>query len=434
MNKHKTSRREFLKKSAILTGVAATGLSTMKVHASESGPLKIGLLGCGGRGCGAVVHGMTFDPNVELVAVCDLFQEKAEGGVKMLKEKFGDRVKVTPETTFVGPDAYKQVIPLCDVVFLCTPQHFRPRTLKAAIEAGKHCFCEKPVACDATGIRSVFESAAKAKEKGLNIVTGLINRYSPRVREAVKRIQDGAIGEVTTARAERMGALWMRARVEGETEMQYQMKNWVNFNWMTSEYINDVTIHQLDVSLWCMGDDKTPVSCFGNGGRIVRTGVDAGDMWDSMSVVYEYEDGRPLYAFSRTIPGTFGASSAHINGTKGKAEIGNVGWGNVEIFGPNAYQVPKEQKPDPYSVQHTRLYNAIRSGGKEYVNDLPYTAKATMCAIMGRMASYAGQRITWEEALNSPEDFTLQDYSWNAVPPIVPDENGRYPLAQPGRQ
>lgn len=426
------SRREFLKQSALLAGVAATGAGTMRVHAAESGPIKIGLIGCGGRGCGAVVHAMTFVPEVQLVAVADIFQEKAEGGVQMLKERFQDRVKVTPETTFVGFDAYKSVIPLADVVFHCTPQHFRPETMKAAIEAGKHAFCEKPVACDARGIRSIMATAELAKKKGLNIVTGLVNRYSTRVRECVQRIQDGQIGQVTTARAERAGSLWTRARLEGETEMQYQMKNWVNFNWMASEFINDVTIHQLDVALWCMGDDLTPVVATGLGGRIMRTQPDAGDMFDTMSVIYEYADGRPLYSFNHAIPGAFGSSSAHINGTKGKAEIGNVGWGMVRILGEKPYEVPKND-PAPYQIQHTRLFDAIKSGGSTYVNDLPYTAKATMAAIIGRMAAYSGQRITWEDALNRDEDFRLKEYSWDVTPPIVPNEKGEYPLATPGR-
>jgi predicted dehydrogenase len=432
---HSSSRRDFLKKTAVLTGVTVSGLSTLRVHAAESGLLKIGLLGCGGRGCGAVVDGLSHDPGVKLVAVADIFKDKAEGAVKMLKEKFKERIDVTPERIFTGFDAYKSVIPLADVVFLCTPQHFRPLTLKAAIEAGKHVFCEKPVAVDATGIRSVLASAALAKEKGLNVVTGLINRYAPRVREAVKRIQDGQIGQVITARANRMGGpLWMRPRTEGDTEMVYQMRNWVNFNWLASEFINDVSIHQLDVAMWCMGDDRTPVNAFALGGRTARTQPDAGDMYDNMSVIYEYENGQPLYVFSRQIAGCFSNSSAHITGTKGGAEIGNVGWGTVKIYGENPYDVPKDEGAIAYFNQHTTLYNAIRSGGKEYVNNLPYTAKATMAAILGRVAAYSGQKVTWDEAFNSQEDFSLKEYSWDAVPPIAPNEKGEYPIAIPGRR
>jgi predicted dehydrogenase len=308
-------------------------------------------------------------------------------------------------------------------------------TLKAAIEAGKHVFCEKPVAVDATGIRSVLESAALAKQKGLNAVTGLINRYSNRVRDVVKRIHDGQIGTVVTARANRMGSpLWARKRMEGDTEMKYQLRNWVNFNWLASEFINDVTIHQLDVALWCMGDELTPVGAFALGGRIARTQLDTGDMYDTMSVVYEYADGKPLYAYSSQIPGGFNSAAAFISGSKGGAEIGNVGGGRVAIFGENPYDAPKDDvTKGAYFNQHTTLYNAVRSGGSMYVNDLFHTAKATMAAILGRMAAYSGKRMTWEEAFNSKESFTLDDYSWDAVPPTLPDEKGMYKLAIPGR-
>ena len=429
-----TSRRDFLQTSAVV-GAVALGVSALPhVHAAGSDIIKIGLLGCGGRGCGAVADSLTHAPGTKLVAVSDVFKDKVDGAVKVLDEQFKDRVDVPPERRFADFDGYKSVIPLCDVVLLCTPQHFRPATLKAAVEAGKHIFCEKPVAVDAAGIRSVFESAALAKEKGLNIVTGLINRYSARVRDVVQRIHDGQIGTVVTARANRMaGPLWTRRRMEGDTEMRYQVRNWVNFNWLAGEYVNDVTIHQLDVAMWCIGDEWTPVNAFALGGRIVRTEPDAGDMYDTMSVVYEYADGRPLYAFSRQIPGCYGNAAAHISGSKGSAEIGNVGSGRVAIIGENPYEAPRDNTRGAYFNQHSTLYNAVRSGGTDYVNNLPYTAKATMAAILGRMAAYSGQRVTWDEALNADESFALDDYAWDAVPPTLPDEQGRYPLALPGK-
>jgi predicted dehydrogenase len=429
------SRRNFLKTSAVIGATAVSASTIPAVHAAESDIIKIGLIGCGGRGCGAVADGISNDPNVKLVAIADVFEEKVDVAAKTLREQFKERVDLPKERCFAGFDGYKSVIPLCDVVFLCTPQHFRPMTLKAAIEAGKHVFCEKPVAVDATGIRSVLESAALAKQKGLNVVSGLINRYSNRVRDVVKRIHDGQIGTVVTARANRMGGpLWVRRRMEGDTEMKYQMRNWVNFNWLASEFINDVTIHQLDVALWCMGDELTPVNAFALGGRIVRTQPDAGDMYDTMSVVYEYADGKPLYAFSSQIPGGYNGAVTYVSGAKGGAEIGNVGGGRVAIFGENPYDAPKDDTRGPYFNQHTTLYNAIRSGGSIYVNDLFHTAKATMAAILGRMAAYSGKKLTWEEALNSKESFTLDDYSWDAVPPTLPDEQGRYKLALPGRE
>ncbi len=430
-NKH-NSRRDFLKKSAILAGVAATANLAMPVHAAGGEKLRLGLVGCGGRGRGAVVDAMGCgEANLELVAVCDIFKENAVSGADVLKGEFGDRVTVTPETTFDGFDGYKKVIAASDVVFLCTPQLFRPMMLKAAIEANKHVFCEKPVAADAAGVRSVLESAAKAKEKNLSVVTGLVNRYSTRVREAVERIHDGKIGSVVTARADRMGGpLWTRNRLDGDTEMIYQMRNWVNFDWISSDYINDVTIHQLDVAMWCIGDELTPVRAFGTGGRLVRTGKDTGDLYDSMAVVYEYADGRPLYAFSRQIPQTYGVGSAFVTGNLGHAEIGNVGWGKVALYGANPYEASKATVAANH-LQHATLYKSIR-GTIPYVNNLPYTAKATMAAILGKMATCSGTLMTWEDAFKAEQLIDPATITWDTVPPTLPDANGQYKIAVPG--
>ena len=427
------SRRDFLKKNVLLAGTVAMAGFVKPVHAAGADTLKIGLIGCGGRGCGAVADAMKCgEANLELVAVADIFKEKAESGLKLLRDQFEDQVKVTPETTFSGFDGYKSVIEAADVVFLCSPQLFRPMMLEDAIAAGKHVFCEKPVAVDAPGIQSVLKSAELAKQKGLNIVTGLINRYSVRVRDAVNRVLGGQIGSVVTARADRMGGpLWTRPRLEGDTEILYQMRNWVNFDWISAEYINDVTIHQLDVAMWCMGDEFTPVRAFATGGRLVRTEPDTGDLYDSMAVTYEYEDGRPLYAFSRQIPGTYGSASAFIAGSKGTAEIGNVGWGKVAIYGQEPYEIPKDSGISPYAIQHGTLVRAIRGG--DYVNHLPYTAKATMAAILGKMAAYSGQQLTWDEAFQSDGIIDPRTITWDTIPPTLPNASGEYKTALPGK-
>ena len=432
-NNPQHSRRDFLKKSTILAaGVAATANLSMPIHAAGNDKLRIGLIGCGGRGRGAVVDAMGCgEANLELVAVCDIFKENATAAAELLKEQFKDRVSVTPETTFDGFDGYKKVIAASDVVFLCTPQLFRPMMLKAAVEANKHVFCEKPVAADAAGVRSVLESADLTKKKNLSVVTGLVNRYSTRVREVVERIHNGQIGKPVTARADRMGGpLWTRERKAGDSEMLYQMRNWVNFDWISADYINDVTIHQLDVALWCIGDELTPVRAFGTGGRLVRTAKDTGDLYDSMAVVYEYEDGRPLYAFSRQIPNTYGASSAYIAGEKGHAAIGNVGWGKVAMYGANPYEAAQATVAANH-LQHATLYQSIR-GTIPYVNNLPYTAKATMAAILGKMATHCGQLMTWEEALNAEAIIDPATITWDTIPPTLPDANGLYKTTVPG--
>lgn len=430
--KHFDSRREFLKKSSVFLGAAATAGLVPKVYAAGSeNTLKIGLVGCGGRGRGAVIDAMNCgEANLELVAVADIFKEQAENSVRLLKNEIGDRVKVAPDMIFDGFQGYQSVIAASDVVFLCSPQLFRPMMLKAALEAGKHVFCEKPVAADPAGIRSALESAAYAQKHKLSIVTGLINRYSSRVRETVKRIHDGQIGPVVSTRANRMGGpLWIRPRMEGDTEFKYQMRNWVNFDWITGEFINDVTVHQLDVALWCVGDDLTPVKAFGTGGRLVRKGEGTGDMYDSMAVVFEYADGRPLYAFSRQIPRCYGSASAFAHGPKGFAEIGNVGWGRVAIGGENPFEAPQENRRSPYNVQHSTLIRSIRGG--EYANHLPYTAKATMAAILGKLATFSGKQMTWEEALNMESTFDVSKINWDFIPPTLPNEVGEYKITVP---
>lgn len=433
-----STRRDFLQRSTLFGGAVALGLgaqvTTPRVHAAENSTIRIGLIGCGGRGCGAVVDALSIDPNVRLSALGDLFPEKAEMAAKNLANRFPDRIDLKPDRIFSGFDCYKPVIEACDVALLCTPQHFRPMTLRAAIEAGKHVFCEKPVAVDAPGIRSVMESCRIAREKKLNIVSGLVNRYAPGVRDVVQRIHDGAIGSVITAQANRMGApLWTRPRVEGDNELMYQMRNWVNFDWIAAGFMNDVTIHQVDVAMWCISDEITPVAAYGIGSQYVRTKQpESGDMFDSTAVVYEYADGRALYAFSRQIPKCFNGAESIIHGSKGRAILGNVGRsGKILAAGAAPYDMPKT-KQVATQLEHKALYDAIRSGGAVYVNNGDYMVKATMACLLGWKVATCGKRVTWDEMLASGESFSLPAYNWEAAPPTQPNSQGRYKLHYPG--
>ena len=426
------SRRNFLKKGAILsaTPIVAATFNAPHVHAAENNTLKLGIVGCGGRGCGAAGNAMDADPNVKLVAAADVFPERGKNGIAGLKDQYGDRIDVPEDRFFGGFDGYKKVLEQdIDIVLLTTPQHFRPIMIKDAIAAGKHVFAEKPVAVDGEGIRIIQEASAEAKKKGLNLVGGLVNRYGSSARELMKRIQDGAIGDVITARGDRMGgSFWMRPRTEGQNEMEYQMTNWVNFNWMASEYINDVTIHQLDIALWSFGD-ATPVGAYGMGGRLSRAGVDTGDMYDSMAVVYEFADGRSLYAFSRQISGSFSRAYTTINGSKGHAIIGNLE-SKASIFVNGKETQIERGKTSGYIVEHKVLIDAVRSGGATYVNNADYMCNSTGCAILGRLCSYNGQYVTWEEMLESVGDKP-SEYSFDAVPPTLPNEKGLYKIALP---
>ncbi|MBR0193758.1 MAG: Gfo/Idh/MocA family oxidoreductase [Thermoguttaceae bacterium] len=424
-----TNRRNFLKTSGMAAAIAAFAAKN-QVYAGETSVLKIGQIGCGGRGCGAVADAMSIDPNVVLTHSCDLFQEKCEAAMANLKENVGDRIAVTPDTMYSGFDGYKKVLESdVDSVILATPQFFRPQMLLEAIKAGKHVFAEKPVAVDGAGIKMVLEATELAKQKGLNIVSGLCNRYYPGTMACVERIKAGAIGDIIAAKANRMGGgLWARPRRETDTEMSYQMTNWVNFCWMASEYINDVTIHQIDVALWCMGD-PTPKSAIGMGGRLARREADTGDMYDSMAVSYEFESGQFLQANSRQIAGTWGEAATHLYGTKGQALIVNSG-GRLEIFGENAWRDTERHEFRGTQIEHKVLFDAIRSGGATYVNNGPYMANSTGTALMGRLAAYTGKEVTWDDMLNDvlpkPEKM-----DFDALPPTLPNEKGEYKVYIP---
>ncbi len=427
------SRRDFLKNSALLSISSLAAFRTNsapRVHAAENNTLKLGIVGCGGRGCGAVGNALDADPAVKLVAAADVFPTRGKNGISALKDQYNDRIDVKDDCFFDGFDGYKKVLEQdIDIVLLTTPQHFRPIMIKEAIEAGKHVFAEKPVAVDGVGIKIIQEAGKLAEQKGLNLVGGLVNRYGESAIEVIKRISEGVIGDVVSARGDRMGgALWKRPRSKGQSEMEYQMTNWVNFNWMASEYINDVTIHQLDIALWSF-NDATPVGAYGMGGRLSRREEDTGDMYDSMAVVYEFADGRSLYAFSRQIPGSFSRAHTKISGSKGYAVIGNLESQASIFIDGEEIKVPRGATSG-YVLEHKTLIDAVRSGGSKYVNNTSYMTNSTGCAILGRMCSYNGQYVTWEEMLASEGDKP-SDYSMDATPPTLPDEKGRYKIALP---
>ncbi|MDO5554211.1 MAG: Gfo/Idh/MocA family oxidoreductase [Planctomycetia bacterium] len=427
----KQTRRNFLKTTSVLSAAAVAGLSAHRVHAGETSLIKIGLIGCGGRGCGAVADAMSVDDNIRVTHAADLFPERGKAGIEGLKNQFEDKITVSDDTLFFGFDGYKKVLESdVDSVILATPQHFRPVTLRDAVAANKHVFCEKPVAVDGAGIRMVMAAAEEAKSKGLNLVSGLCNRYYAATMEAVKRIHDGAIGDVICCKAHRMGGeLWRRPRLEGDTEMQYQMRNWVNFCWIASEYINDVTIHQLDVALWCMGD-PAPTCALGMGGRLTRRYADTGDMYDSMTANFEFADGRFLDTLSRQIPGTYPDGTTFIYGTKGQATIANcAAVCEIRVNGKEPFS-PEQGKLSGLQYEHKVLLDAIRSGGSSYVNNGSYMANSTLCCILGRMAAYSGDRVTYEEALASEQDKP-ESYSFDTLPPTLPDERGQYKIAMP---
>jgi predicted dehydrogenase len=406
------TRRTFLKAStavAAAAAVAAPLTMARTAHAAGSDVLKVALIGCGGRGSGAAVNAMNAEPNVRLTVLADAFQDQVDAAKNNLSKQLGEKYAVTDDKCFVGFDAYKQAIATdVDVVLLCTPPHFRPAHLKAAIEGGKHVFCEKPVAVDAPGVRSVLETAAKAKEKNHSIVSGLCWRYDLGVRDTIKQIQDGAIGDIVTIQENYLtGTLWHRGRKPEWSEMEYQMRNWLYFNWLSGDHNVEQHIHSLDKAMWLM-NDKPPVSCYGLGGRQVRTGAEYGNIFDHHAVVYEWDTGTKCFAFTRQMKGCFGDVDDYVYGTKGQATILK----HIVKGGGDTWRY-KGPKPSMYDVEHKELFAGIRNGN--FINNGTYMSYSTLLAIMGRMACYTGQQISWEDAMASKEDLTPAAYAWGEV-------------------
>ena len=424
------SRRDFLKtSSAVAAGALAGGLSIGRsAHAAEDGTLKVGLVGCGGRGTGAAVNALSADPNTKLTALADVFADRMAGSLKSLKQRFADRVTADEGSCFAGFDAYQKLIDSgVDVVILATPPHFRPIQLKAAIDAGKHVFCEKPVGVDGPGIRSVLATSEEAGKKGLSLVSGLCWRYHLGIKETMQRVADGAIGDVVTIQETyNTGHVGRSQTRQPEwTEMEFQLRNWYFFTWLSGDHNVEQHVHSLDKASWVMGD-QPPLRAWGLGGRQVRTDPKFGDIYDHHAVVYEYDKGVRAYAFCRQQPKCWSSTEDYFFGTKGTCNVLNKY--RIEGANPWRYEGPN---CNMYEEEHKALFQSIRSG--EPINDGRYMAVSTMLAILGRMVTYTGQAIGWDDALNSQETLSPASYTWDATPPTVPGPDGSYPIAMPGQ-
>lgn len=419
-------RRSFLKNS----GIALIG-STLAYHSGMSAPsgntkkptLKVGLIGCGGRGTGAAVQALRADPDVVLTAMGDVFEDRLNESYQELIKEVNDKVKVNNQNKFVGFDAYLKVIRSgVDVVLLTTPPAFRPDHLIAAIDAGKHVFCEKPVAVDAPGVRKVLAAARKAQEKKLSVVSGFCLRYDLPNRAIFGKILNGDIGEIKTVTTFRNGGeLWYKPRQADWSSMTNQMRNWYYYNWLSGDFIVEMAVHSLDMMSWAMGD-KLPVRATGTGGRQVRVDEKYGNIYDHFAVEFEYAPGVKGYHFARQQENTSSRNSVEVLGTNGTAII-NVARSH-EISGKNPWKYTGP-KNDMYQTEHDELFASIRNG--KPMNDGEWMANSTMLGILGRMVAYTGQTLTWEQALSSNEVLgpKTEDYSWdlNWVGP---------PIAKPG--
>ncbi len=395
--------------------MAATLDITRSAHASVDDTIKVGLIGCGGRGTGAAGQALNADKGTKLVAIGDAFPDHIERSLRNLRTQFESqpgKIDVPPDRCFTGFDAYKQVLGAgVDVVILTTPPHFRPIHLKAAVEAGKHIFCEKPVAVDAPGIRSVLATAEEARKKDLCIVSGLCWRYDYPRRAVVQKIHDGAIGDVRAIHTTYLtGLLWFFPRKPEWSEMEFQMRNWLYFTWLSGDHIVEQHIHSLDKAAWVMHDEP-PVSAVGIGGRQVRTGEQFGNIYDHHAVTYEYANGVKVFSYCRQMKDCEMDVSDHVIGTKGIAHL--MKNPRPEIEGAENWQY-SGPKSDMYQVEHDELFAAIRAGKR--IDNSQYMAKSSMMAIMGRMATYTGQKITWADAMASKENLSPAKYEWGDIP------------------
>lgn len=446
MKMKKQSRRTFVKTSALASGGLLAMSMPWGAYARYSDDtIKVALVGCGGRGTGAAAQALSVKQNTRLVAMADVFADRLEYSYNMLtaktfKDWSGDeisvfeKVDVPPERRFVGFDAYLKAIELADVVILTTPPGFRPLHFEACVKAGKHVFMEKPVATDAPGVRKVLEAAEIAKQKKLNVVVGLQRRYNNAYTEMIQRIHNGEIGEVVGGQVYwNSDGVWVIDRKPEWTEMEYQMRNWYYFTWLSGDHIAEQHIHNIDVFNWAK--NAYPVRAQGMGGREVRTGKEFGEIYDHHFVEYEYADGTILNSQCRHIAGTMSRIGELIIGSKGRASTitGQTGQIITDLKGKRLWSYRrKEKEPNPFQVEHDVLFEAVAKGEFK-CQDAEHGAKSTLTAIMGRMATYSGQLITWEEALNSNISLLPDKFAWDAMPKVLPDANGFYPVAVPGK-
>ena len=420
------ARRDFLKASALGTVLAAGFPAILSAQSTKA--IKIGLVGCGGRGTGAASQALNADDYSELTAVADVYQERIDESLNQLRTvsdgKISHKVKVDPKNQFVGLDAYQKLIDSgVDVVLLATPPGFRPQHIRAVIEAGKHVFCEKPVAVDAPGVRDVLESVKLAKQKNISLVSGFCWRYSNYIKETFEQIESGAIGDIVayyatyyTSPVKPMPDA--SERPAGMSDVEWQIRNWYNFGWLCGDSLVEQAVHSVDKVAWAM-KDAPPVSCVATGGRQIP--AKGGNIFDHFEVNYLYPNNVRAFVACRQMEGCYNENSDYILGTKGSATIGRGPLPRIEGEKKWTFQGTKY---DMYQAEHDALFASIRQG--KPLNNGVRMVTSTMLAIMGRMAAYTGQQVTWDQAMNSQERLGPDKVEWNMSLPVAP-------MSLPGR-
>ncbi|MFL3000840.1 MAG: Gfo/Idh/MocA family protein [Cytophagales bacterium] len=430
----KESRRSFVKKTAaITTGVITSNLPIQSfANVGENKKLKLALVGCGGRGSGAAVQALSADDNVELIAVSDVFRDRVESSLKGINDHFGDskKIKIKEKNIFIGFDGYKNAIDQCDVVILTTPPGFRPLHFEYAIRNDKHVFMEKPLATDAPGVRKVLEYARIAKEKKLNVVVGLQRHYQNKYIDIYNKVKSGDLGKIVSGQVYwNDGGVWTNNRKPEQTELEYQMRNWYYFTWICGDHILEQHIHNIDVANWFIGE--YPSHAQGMGGREVRNGKEHGQIFDHHFVEFHYPGGAVISSQCRHQKGTESRVDEVFQGTKASAVLGKGEILNHDGTLKYKYQNSWSDDPNPYQVEHDKLFQSIREGG--VISDTENGAKSTLAAIMGRMATYTGEKISWDDIMNSKESLVPDNLSWDSEAPTLPDSNGNYKIPVPGK-
>ena len=438
-----TSRREFVVQASLVSGslLLSPFLSGANYFSGSDDVIKIALIGCGGRGTGAAVQALLSKQNVKLVAMADAFKDRIDSSYHLLTSELsewsggtsGDEkldlkkmIDVPEERRFTGFDAYLKAIPLADVVILTTPPGFRPLHFEEAVKQGKHVFMEKPVAVDPAGVQKVLAAAKLAKEKKLNVMVGLQRRYQNSYLELYKRKE--MIGDIISAQAWWNGdGGQLQRKPAGQTEMEYQMRNWYFFIWTCGDPIVEQHLHNIDVINWFKG--AYPVKAQGMGGRELRRGIKAGEIFDHHYVEFEYADGSILNSQSRQMPKAMFRVGEGMAGTKGRIDAGK---GQIiNHAGKLLYQFDFKKENNPYQTEHEKLFAAVARNDHKF-SDAEGGALSTMTAIMGRMATYSGQLIDWHKAINSGLNLQPAIYAWDAAPPVLPNADGFYTGATPG--
>jgi len=421
------TRRDFLKAGAAVAGTAALAGAPL-VHAADSDVIRVGFIGCGHRGTGALSQCLKGGPNVKLVAMGDTFRDQIQSSLNLLRNEAAirDRLDVPPERQFVGLDAYERVLPLVDVVVLTTPPGFRPIHIRAAVAAGKHLFAEKPVAVDGPGVRIVLEAFEEANRRRLSCVAGLQRRYQTGYRESMQKIHGGQLGTIVSARCNWLGgALWHRGlnRPESWSDLEYQIRNWMYFTWLSGDHIVEQHVHNLDVINWALA--AHPLKAVSLGGRQARTGPQFGHIYDHFTTDFEYPGGVHVTSMCRQIVNCDNNVSETVVGTRGTWTSRNFRITGEQpwIYGGSVAQQRRGDN-EPYQAEHVALIESIRNGRP--INDLKSAAESALTGVMGRMSAYSGREVTWERALESKQRLmpARLDFSMSMPTP---------PVAIPGR-